>query len=488
MGSLSSGLENESRTRKPFPNERRPQMLKDFLRDDLGSCSSNGFRSIPRQACCSTVRNLVEMDLKARDSNRSGRVVRSRSKAASKTISAFQKASVVVINVVKRLPFSSVKAPPQSKSQTNQGIFPRSFSRRLRRSFSKKRDKVENYDIKEIKVRVLVKDIIRWKSFRDLIEEKQQQSLDFSPSPLHIAAKTATDDADATTITTNSSISSSDSNSNSWSDSDFTSEYLQSSGGSPEYSGENEGKEGKECSVEKNMTNSNGHNTVGEDSMETATHSVEPKGDCQNVEKEQFSPVSVLDFPDEEDDDDDGGETEMPSSFHQSLANMERKKQKLMQNIRRFESLAQLEPVDLDKRIVLLEKDDSDESSEGEEQEGEDELEAKMAEEKSIELLKLVKPTSSGNLDSVLLDFFKERIMGRINEGDYKELMKVGRDWMSDDMVLDLEYNRESYVTEMDNEGGRWRKFEEEQAELAAEVERLVLGSLVDELLVDLLS
>ncbi|XP_043715622.1 uncharacterized protein LOC122664012 isoform X2 [Telopea speciosissima] len=511
MAYLSSDPGSESRRRKPFPIEQRPQMLKDFLMDDFSSCSSNGFRSFPRHACRKTVRNLVEMDLKSRDSNHYCRLMRSRSKAASKTISAFHKASEVVMNVVKHLPFSSMKAPSQPKSQTKQGILPRSLSRRLRRSFWKKRDVVENYSIKDIKVRVMIKDIIRWKSFRDLIEEKQQQPLDFSPSPLQIssiaAVSATTADGDTTTITTNSSISSNNSKSNSWSESDFTSEYLQSSGGSSEYSGD----ESKECSgVEKKMTSNGGHNAIREDSMETTTNSVDPKGDCTYEEKKQFSPVSVLDFPEEEDDD---GETETPSSFHQSLANMERTKQKLMHKIRRFESLAQLEPVDLGKRIALLEKDDSGESSsqnvsqedEDEEQECEVEPETKMAEGRALELLKLMKTTSSlegwtttGNLDGVLLDFLKERITGtaavaeEADGFDYKEVVKVARAWVNEKpfggMALGLEYNRETYVREMESEEGRWRKFEEEQSELAMEVENGVLGSLVDELLVDLFS
>ncbi|XP_042480649.1 uncharacterized protein LOC122061453 [Macadamia integrifolia] len=515
MAYLSSGPGTESRRRKPFPIERRPQMLKDFLMDDMSSCSSNGFRSFPRHACCESVRNLVEMDLKARDSHLSRKLLRSRSKAASKTISAFHKASEVVINVVKHLPFSSIKAPSQPKNQTKQGIFPRSLSRRLRRSFWKKRDIVENYNIKEIKVRVMIKDILRWKSFRDLIEEKQQQQpLDFSPSPLHISSIAAAADVDATTITTSSSISTINSKNNSWSGSDFTSEYLQSSGGSSDYSGENEDdQEGKECSVEKKMTSNGVHNAIHEDSMETTTNSVDPKkqGECPYEGKEQFSPVSVLEFPEEEDDCE---ETQTASSFHQSIANMERTKHKLMQKIRRFESLAQLEPVDIEKRIALLEEDDDSVESpshdgllvsqEGEdEQESEVDLEAKMVEERAIELLKLIKTTSSlddrtttGNLDGVLLDFFKEIIMGRSNtegEGfDFKEVVKVARDWVSEKtcggMALGLKYDREVHVRDIESEGGRWRKFGEEQSEVVAEIEGGVLGSLVNELLVDLFS
>nr|GFA40299.1 hypothetical protein [Tanacetum cinerariifolium] len=38
-------------------------LLKDYLLDDLSSCSSNGFRSYPRRQCCTKVRYLIEIDL-----------------------------------------------------------------------------------------------------------------------------------------------------------------------------------------------------------------------------------------------------------------------------------------------------------------------------------------------------------------------------------------------------------------------------------------
>ncbi|KAJ4953202.1 hypothetical protein NE237_030034 [Protea cynaroides] len=456
--------------------ERSPQMLKDFLVDDLSSCSSNRFASLPRRACCTTVPNLVEMDSRARDSDNARKLLRRRFKAASKTISTFQKASELVINVIKHLPFSSIKARSQPQSRTKQRILPRSLSRRLRRSLWKKKDKVESYDIREIKVRVMIKDIIRWKSFRDLIEEKQQP-LNFSSSPLHTSsiATAIAADADTTTITTTTtttttttSISSSNSyrKSNSWSACDFTSEFLQSSGGSSEYLGENEGEKGKECSVEEKMPSNRARNAVCEQSMETTTNSVDPKGDTE--EKEQFSPVSVLDFPEEEDDDDDGDTEAAASPFHQSLNNLERKKKKLMQKIRRFESLSKLEPVDLEKRIALSEKDESGESP------------------FDMKLTNPFEGRKTGIVDRVLVDFLMEKIMRKRddeiksavgddgNGSDYKEVVKVAIDWMSGNhcggLGLGLEYDREGYVKEMECGGRRWRKFEEEQEAVAMEV------------------
>lgn len=196
-------------------------MLKDFLRDDPNS-SSNDFRSFPRRSD-TTVRKLLETDLNSGDAFRETRLSRSRSR--TNTISAFQKASEAVINAVKQFPFSSAKSPPK------QGFLSRSFSQTLRRSFRKKHEKEKH----EMRTRVRVRDIIRWKSFRD--EEKKIKHLPCSIS------------------------GSSSSSNSSWNESDFTSHF------SSDCSVENDGK--------KHLLKKTGG--VGEDSMETATCYGQPK-------------------------------------------------------------------------------------------------------------------------------------------------------------------------------------------------------------------
>ncbi|PIA49667.1 hypothetical protein AQUCO_01300440v1 [Aquilegia coerulea] len=445
-------------TRKP------PAMLKEFLKDDFSSCSSSGFRSFPRRSCYTSVRNLLELDLKARDSRKPRKVFQKEVK-----ITAFQKATMAMINVVKHFQFSQ-----------KQSILPRSLSRRLKRSFTKKSDK----EIKrEISVVVKVKDILRWKSFRDVAIEEKKKQLDYSASPMQTTI------TNTTTTTTTSS--------NSWSDSDFTSEYLHSWSCSSENSGENnEIEECKKYLPEKNKISKTRCNEVVEDSMEKS----------HGEEKDQFSPVSVLDFPFEEDDE------SLSSSFQSSLENMERTKHKLMQKIRRFESLAKIEPLDLEKRITSLEHDDSSEypsdsqsnsvSNDVEVDQEEDE-EYIMAEQKARELLKLFNgPTSKECLNETtngpLLDFFREEVMERNHhskkspKGDEldQELLKVAKDWMNGNIILldwTVESSREVHVTEMER-GGKWRDVEEEKKELAIEMEMGVLNILMDEMLCDLLS
>lgn len=150
--------------------EHRPMMLKDFLRD--GYCNSNGFRVNSRNKSTALI-----------SSNKPSIVLlRSRSKrAAATTISAIQK----VIKVVKFFHFESVKVKPSDNST-----------------------KLDGGDA----VRVKVKDILRWRSFRDLeMEEKKgctPLDLPRSPDP---------------TVTTTSNSSSKRS---SWRDSDFSEEEL----------------------------------------------------------------------------------------------------------------------------------------------------------------------------------------------------------------------------------------------------------------------
>lgn len=121
----------------------------------------------------------------------------------SKTASLKSLAIHAVVAAVKRISFPSVNS---------RRILPRSLSRRLLR----KREREIRGDFV-----VKVKDIIRWRSFRDLVDETAETAappLDFADSPDRYTAATTT-----TTTTTATS-----SNSSSWCESDFTAEDLPS--------------------------------------------------------------------------------------------------------------------------------------------------------------------------------------------------------------------------------------------------------------------
>lgn len=184
---------------------RRPMMLKDFLRDECTPSSSNGFPMYPRKKPCKSTAAVVP-------SMSNIVLLRSWSKKAAATkISA----------IVKLLQFASLKSP---------SVLPRTFSRR-------KNDENDIFvDVSEVKVKV--KDILRWRSFRDVMVEEEEKStpLDLSSSPDRSTI------AAATTTTTTSSCS----KRSSWCDSDFTAEEL------PPWGGQNEEFWGKNATTLRN--------------------------------------------------------------------------------------------------------------------------------------------------------------------------------------------------------------------------------------------
>lgn len=138
-----------------YSYEMRPRLLKDFLLDDssVPSCSSR---------------------------NSHFRLLRSRSKSASISISAIHKASEAVVKAIKFFPF--VKSP---------SLLPRSISRKKSRRESDKNsvlgDQEARVSTEHQQVTPKIKDILRWKSFRDVVEELSTSWLesDFSPEDLN---------------------------------------------------------------------------------------------------------------------------------------------------------------------------------------------------------------------------------------------------------------------------------------------------------------
>ncbi|KAK8584262.1 hypothetical protein V6N13_109653 [Hibiscus sabdariffa] len=392
--------------RKEISLEKKPPlMLKDYLlRDDLSSCSSNGFKSFPRQRCCTTVRFLLETELKkSKDSysTTTKRLVkRSRSKAGATTISALQRASEAVLNAVKLLPFPSINSssPSLKRNCSRKPHFTRSFSRKLfKRSFWRKADK-EN-DGGEIR---------RCKMFREFLEEKNQ------PSDQNTSTNVVTT-ADTSASTMTASRVSSNSSSNSRAESEFMRTFYS-------------------LGAEQDWANEEG--------------------------KEQFSPVSILDCPfDDEEEDNSHSEEGSP--------HVEGTKQKLMQKVRRFDSLAQLEPVDLEKRIAMTEHE-ADDDREGD--------------EKLVKLLKAKIPSEIFKFvdSNLLLDCFRETGL---------EDLKMVEDWVNgncEDVFVgwEMEEGRKSYLKETER-NENWRNFNEENQDVGSAVELEVFSSLVDELLTD---
>ncbi|XP_016480416.1 uncharacterized protein LOC107801584 [Nicotiana tabacum] len=438
--------------------ERRPKLLKDFLlQDDPYLCSPNDFGSHPRKLCKSKFSNFHGSRIKSNKAS-SHQLLRNRSsRAATATISAINK----VINIVKFLPFASVKSP---------SIFPRSISRKLSRR-TNHRDNIKQHSSNhDVSVKVKVKDILRWKSFRDLVDEK---STPYSPN--RCTTTTTTTNSTTTTSTTTSSKRTS------WCDSDFTAEDL------PSWWGENGEFLGElEDGMKKVGRNNIFEETVGGYSMGT-TRAIkrDRKEELCFDENEQHSPVSVLESPFQEDD-----EEGIAFSFHRNLANLDKRTSMFMQRIQQFESLAEGNT-------------SFEEEEEQQQQQQEEEEEIREIEEKAKQLLSNLKETINMELiedceanyvDELLFDFFWHELCttrkhqnNDDGESDEKQ-MREAESWINGDYKGEFEWEiedkRESYIRDMEREA-RWNKFEEEKQELSLDLEFEVFNDLVHEVLED---
>ncbi|GMJ00344.1 TON1 Recruiting Motif 10 [Hibiscus trionum] len=442
--------------RKTLSIERKPLLLKDYLRDDLSSCSSSGFKSFPRRQCCTTVRFLLEADLKkhSKDNHSSAAkrlLKRSRSKPAgssSATISALQRASEAVLNAVKLLPFPSLikSSPSPSSFQSNsrrKGHSPRRFSRKLfKRSFWRKADQEDHHGRGEIK---------RWKLFREFLQEKNQPS---DQNAGNTNSYTTTDTSSTVITTTTSRVSTSRS-SKSWGESEFTANVLQSWSSNSERSGHDDAVLRKTKLAEKRNVSHMVGATGGEDSIKCSKDTANEEG------KQQLSPVSVLDCPFDEEEEDDG------SVFEHQLARVEGTKQKLMQKIIRFERLARLEPLELETRIATAELEDEHKPE---------------SNHQLQELLKLSKPRilsnrNSSNLLSAL--FVRERLL----------VVEAGMEEFGINILKNQ--NPQEWIKacfkEME-ENVNWIKFNVEKEEVGSALELELFSSLMDDFLIELVS
>ncbi|XP_030472462.1 uncharacterized protein LOC115690289 [Syzygium oleosum] len=474
--------------RKSFKMDPRPLMLKDYLRDDMSSCSSNGFQTFPRRQCCSTVRFLLEIDLKAAPSTPSKRRPRTSSRRSPATASVLQRASVKVLNAMKLLQFHSAAKSPSGdvakkiKPRSRKGLLPRGLSRKLwKRSFWRKPHRRDGGCGEEV-------------GRRKSIEKRP-------PTP----GRNATSAIAPHRLSTSSSSSSNLRNSSSWDNSEFTAELARSPSGDPESSG----RPNEVVSEDKGSARGGPHDekvgdkvgaTHGQDSI-TATPNCS-KQEWPNEEKEQFSPVSVLDCPFKDDED-------IASPFEWSPSRIGGAKQKLEHKARRCRTLSRLRPVQLEKRITLSELEDEapvqySSSTPSPSVFTEDQGKESEIEEKIRELLDVaagINPSFTSKVDILLLDFFRERLeeeegankmaIRGSNEFESK-LLKVAEGWINGQpqevfLGWEVEDGRHAYIKDMERRE-RWRNVDEEKMEVALDMEVEVWSSLMDEVLLDIFS
>ncbi|CAA3013729.1 Hypothetical predicted protein [Olea europaea subsp. europaea] len=194
----------------------------------------------------------------------------------------------------------------------------------------------------------------------------------------------------------------------------------------------------------------------------------------EEKEKDHFSPVSVLDPPFEEDDgqeranvDEDGYDLEC------SYANVQRAKQQLLHRLRRFEELAELYTIELERK--LLEESDDDDQVEKEEYEDDEHfamyrehiIDTFASEVLTISRLQKTQKIPT-DMKRLVLNLIVEQKSERncSSNGDQVVFDTV-------DMMIELAFRRES---------NGWTKFREQEEETAAEIEVGIFGILVEEL------
>ncbi|KAI4349005.1 hypothetical protein L6164_009664 [Bauhinia variegata] len=201
----------------------------------------------------------------------------------------------------------------------------------------------------------------------------------------------------------------------------------------------------------------------------------------EEEEKEQCSPVSVLDPPFE--DDDDGQENDDGFDLECSYAIVQRTKQQLLYKLRRFEKLAELDPIELEKRMLDQEEDETFMV----EDECEDDDTVTFNKGKDFEgLFKESICHERGKIPEDLKRLVSDLIMEEEREAKSLE----GRETVMKrvckrlEMWKGVESNTIDMMIEEDfcREDGQWKKNGGKSSELAGELELAILGFLVEEL------
>ncbi|KAL8200886.1 hypothetical protein R6Q57_012225 [Mikania cordata] len=409
-----------------FSTDSRSITLKDHLLDDLSSCSSNGFRSYPRRQCCTKVRYLIEIDLLPPMQNQ---FLNTRSKSNS----VLYKASAALVNVFKHFHLSSGKTRKANllpRKQSKHGFWKRTIDQN---------------------------------SIDEQIKQKE-----------NIKLSAATVDVKASTSYSNSSASA---------DSYFTitSDCLTTDASSKINVGQTVVKEIDMLAIDK-MNPVNGENASGLNST-PGNADGNAKEKLLSKEKDNFSPISVMDFPCETDYEE---YYEVTSPFHNGS------KRKAMLKDHRTNTL---KPVRLEDRIALSESRTHDLLPESTSLGSQWELEENQTKKKAIALLNMFKATMPSHdltklamAESVLLEFFKERLIEE--DASNYTILQDAKDWINGvtrDEMFDSDDYKVAYVRDMEKEA-KWLTYGEkvEKGEIILLLEYEVFTSLIKEMLLDL--
>ncbi|KAE9590867.1 hypothetical protein Lal_00023262 [Lupinus albus] len=212
-------------------------------------------------------------------------------------------------------------------------------------------------------------------------------------------------------------------------------------------------------------------------------------GEEEEEDKEQCSPVCVLDPPFEDDDeghvnDDEEDDEEDSSDLRCSYAIMQRAKQQLLYKLHRFEKLAELDPVELEKRMsedeneAFTEKDDDREDHEASYKENEF---IELVFESLCHLSVHEKGQIPEDLKKLVSDLIVEEDR-ELNSLEEKDIV-IRRVCKKLELWKEVEFNTIDMMIEEDftRENGEWKKNMVQVKEMVGEVELAIFGFLVDE-------
>ncbi|GMJ12057.1 TON1 Recruiting Motif 28 [Hibiscus trionum] len=197
----------------------------------------------------------------------------------------------------------------------------------------------------------------------------------------------------------------------------------------------------------------------------------------EEEEEEQCSPVSVLDRPFEDDDghvddEDDDGDSGMDRfDLEGTYAIVQRAKQQFLQKLRRFEKLAELDPIELETRMLEQEQDDDNDAESSSSQS-----------EMNIDCYNLKHIPDC--MKRLVSDLIAEEETSRCN-GSIDEQLAAERACKRLDSWKDVESNTIDMMVEQDFRRDQiegWKGNEEQVRETAIEVERGIFGLLMQEL------
>ncbi|KAK7278628.1 hypothetical protein RJT34_23662 [Clitoria ternatea] len=216
----------------------------------------------------------------------------------------------------------------------------------------------------------------------------------------------------------------------------------------------------------------------------------------EEEDKEQCSPVSVLDPP-FDDDDDDGHENDHDQEdgfdLECSYANVQRTKQQLLNRLRRFEELAELDAVELEKRMLdeeeneyekVMEEDDYDDGD------SDTTCEEKGLRDTVFNILCHSRVHDIWHAPEDLKRLVHDLIMEEekeLNSLEDRELV-IRRVCRRLELWKQVESNTIDMMIEEDFsiEEGRWKKNGEQTRELAEELELPIFCFLLEELFEEL--